>query len=291
MPGDDPRPTTLVALLDGTLVPVTEPLLRPDDLGVLRGDGIFDTTLAVDGRPRDLDDHLARLARSAAMMGLTLPPEADWRRGVEAVLGAWTGGREMVLRLAATRGPAGAGPTCYVTGAPLPAVSVAQREDGVRVVLLGRGFATAAEADHPWLLAGAKTISYAVNMAALRWAADHDADDVVFTAADGHVLEAPTASVVLAAVGAERTLITPPREGVLESITVRTLFAAAGRAGWQTVERPVTVADLHEADGAWLASSARLLAPVVAVDGKPRSDTDIARGLNRELADLLEVPR
>lgn len=288
MPGNDPRPATLVALLDGTLVPVTEPLLRPDDLGVLRGDGIFDTTLAVDGRPRDLDAHLARLARSAALMDLTLPPDRDWLRGVDAVLGAWTGGREMVLRLAATRGPDGAGATCYVTGAPLPAASVAQRVDGIRVILLGRGFESAAAAAQPWLLAGAKTISYAINMAALRWAAGHDADDVVFTTTDGHALEAPTATVVLAQ---GRTLVTPPREGVLDSITVRTLFAAAGRAGWRTEERLISTAELHAADGFWLASSARLLAPVVAVDGVERGGTDAAAALNRELAELLDVPR
>ncbi len=42
----------------------------PDDLGVLRGEGVFETTLVVDGEPRDLDDHLARLAVSGEMTGL-----------------------------------------------------------------------------------------------------------------------------------------------------------------------------------------------------------------------------
>ena len=53
------------------------PLLRPDDLGVLRGEGVFETTLVVDGEPRDLDDHLVRLAVSAEMTGLVVPaPDA-----------------------------------------------------------------------------------------------------------------------------------------------------------------------------------------------------------------------
>ena len=70
----------LVALLDGTLVDPTEPLLRPDDLGVLRGEGVFETTLVVDGQPRDLDEHLTRLALSAEMTGLVVPPADRWRR-------------------------------------------------------------------------------------------------------------------------------------------------------------------------------------------------------------------
>ena len=64
---------SVVALLDGTLVDPAEPLLRPDDLGVLRGEGVFETTLVVEGVPRDLDEHLVRLAVSAEMTGLTVP--------------------------------------------------------------------------------------------------------------------------------------------------------------------------------------------------------------------------
>src|SRR5664279_698665 len=43
------HPAPLAALLDGTLLAANEPLLRPDDLGVLRGEGVFETTLVVDG--------------------------------------------------------------------------------------------------------------------------------------------------------------------------------------------------------------------------------------------------
>jgi hypothetical protein len=67
------HPAPLTALLDGTLLPPEAPLLRPDDLGVLRGEGVFETTLVVDGVARDLDDHLARLAISAEMTGLVVP--------------------------------------------------------------------------------------------------------------------------------------------------------------------------------------------------------------------------
>ena len=45
-----------------------------------------------------------------------------------------------------------------------------QRQSGVRVLLLDRGFTVDAATTSPWLLAGAKTLSYGVNMAALRYA-------------------------------------------------------------------------------------------------------------------------
>jgi len=274
----------LAALLDGTLLSPGAPLLRPDDLGVLRGEGVFETTLVIDGEPRDLDEHLLRLAVSAELTGLVLPAPVHWRRGAHALVRAWTGARQMVLRLVATRGPESATePVCYVLGAAISPRTVRQRTDGVRVLLLDRGFSAAEATAAPWLLAGAKTLSYGVNMAALRYAAEHDADDVIFVGSDGAVLEAPTATVVIAR---DRTLLTPPPAGILEGITVHRLLQTAARAGWRTELAAMAGSDLAAADGVWLVSSARLLAPVIAIDGAPRSDG----GLTAELAELLDVP-
>lgn len=260
------------------------PLLRPDDLGVLRGEGVFETTLVVGGEPRDLDDHLARLAISGEMTGLVVPAPDIWRRGVDALVSSWTGDRQMVMRLVASRGPETASaPVCYVLGSRLSPVSIRQRSAGVRVLLLDRGFTAQAAQTAPWLLAGAKTLSYGVNMAALRYVAANGADDAIFVGSDGGVLEAPTASVVVAN---GRVLRTPSPGGILDGITVRRLFRAAHAAGWKTETAALTAEDLHSADGVWLASSARLLAPVVAIDGVSLPD----HGRTDELAALLDVP-
>ena len=286
-----PAPAMLVALLDGSLVSSSAPLLRPDDAGVARGDGIFETTLVVNRVPRDLPEHLGRMAVSAAMTEIDLPDHAGWQRGVDAVLGAWTGAAgtgapaaDMVLRLIATRGPEHGRPTCFVTGAAVSPAAIRQRTEGVRVLLLDRGLSGPAAAAAPWLLAGAKTLSYAINMAALRYAAARQADDVIFVGSDGAILEAPTATVVVVRDG---TLLTPPLEGVLAGITVDRLFRAAGSAGWTTAHQRLTPEDLSTADGVWLASSVRLLAPVVGIDGVPRDDDE---GLTEKMLGLLDFP-
>lgn len=277
-------PSQLVARLDGILVPPTLPLLRADDLGVLRGDGVFETTLAVDGEPRDLPEHLARMRVSAELLGMTIPNSGAWLGGVAAVTAAWTGGDEMVLRLIATRGPEGSDePTCYVMGSTPDVGRLAARR-GVRVMTLDRGLTAADLADKPYLLPGAKSLSYAVNMAAGRWARDHGADDAIFVGPDGSVLEGPTANVVIVR---GRELVTPPADGILAGITVARLFVAAEAAGWQVTRGPVTAQDLREADGVYLTSSVRLLAPVVEVDGAERAHDE---ALTAELAALLLVP-
>jgi 4-amino-4-deoxychorismate lyase len=102
---------------------------------------------------------------------------------------------------------------------------------------------------------GAKSLSYAVNMAAQRWARAHHADDAIFAAAGGLVREATTSAVVIAR---GQQLLSPPVSlGILPSITVGRLFACAAAAGWETGFDRLTVDDLRRADGVWLLSSVR----------------------------------
>src|SRR5436190_348674 len=48
----------VVAVAGRGVISAATPLLRADDLGVLRGDGIFETAHVRDGRPWLLDEHL-----------------------------------------------------------------------------------------------------------------------------------------------------------------------------------------------------------------------------------------
>lgn len=275
---------TIIATLDGQLHRADEPLLRPDDLGVLRGDGVFETTLAVDGVPRDLTEHLERLATSAKLLDFDIPAELAWQPAISAVLKAWAeagGASEMTLRLMATRGAeAGGEPTTLVIGSDVAAATLAQRS-GVRVRVLERGFAGPDVAAMPWLLPGAKTLSYAINMAAVRHAKSYGDDDVMFVGTDGLMLEGPTSTLILAE---GDTLSTPRRDGILDGITVRRLFAAAEQAGWRTSYEDIAPDRLLSADGAFVASSVRMLSPIVAVDGTGRS-------ISERTAELQELLR
>ena len=277
----------LIALLDGTLVDPAQPIVRADDQGVVRGDGVFDALLAVGGRARDLDAHLERLAQSARMLDLPAPDEAGYRRAVDAVLAAWDWAAhpEAVLRMILTRGPEGTAgePNGWVMAAPLDAASRRQRSEGVRVLLLDRGFEGGEIADLPWLLPGAKSLSYGINMAAKRYAVANGADDVIFRAPSGKLLEGPTSSVVLDLDG---VLVTPPLDGILRSITIEELVNGAPAAGLEVRIQELHRDDLGRCRGAWLLSSGRILARVTHVDGQelPSSPLDV------RLSRLLGVP-
>jgi 4-amino-4-deoxychorismate lyase len=275
----------VLAMLDGTITDPESPVLRVDDLGVTRGDGVFETILVVDGKPRELGPHLDRLARSAAMLQLPEPDRAAWERCVQAVLDNWHGPSEMALKLVYTRGPEfGDGtPTGYAMGLPIGEKVLAAREAGVAAILLERGYDPEIVERAPWLLLGAKSLSYAVNMAAIRHAESLGAAEVIFTAADGSVLEGPTSTVVIASGRTLRT--TPPSSGILKGTTQGALVRAAERAGWVTKVEPITVAELKDAEAVFLASSVRKITRVHTLDGVALPDTS---ALHKELTALYE---
>lgn len=261
------------------------PALRVGDLSAQRGDGVFESIGVVDGHPQEVGPHLARLAHSAGLCELPAPNLDQWRAAIDRAAAEAPAG-ESVIKLILSRGVEhGPAPTAWLTLADA-SDSARARTEGVRITTLDRGYALDAPARAPWLLLGAKTLSYAVNMAAIREAKRRGADDAVFVTSDGFVLEAPTASVVLRFGDG---FVTPtPNAGILHGTTQRSLFAHLERRGFETAYETVPASDLSRADAAWLLSSVRLAAPIAAVDGEARA---VDRALTDELNAYLLSPR
>jgi 4-amino-4-deoxychorismate lyase len=274
--------TSTVVVLDaarpeGALVDPAVPLVRIDDQGLTRGDGVFETMRAVDGRVQKFEAHYQRLTASARLAQLPVPDAAVYRAAAGLALahaapgGEGGLGAEHSVKIVVSRGTPEDGPWSWIAVTPVPESTFRQRREGVDAVLLPRGHDPAQDAGYPWLLPGAKTLSYAVNMAALRHARSLGADEVVFTAEDRRVLEGATSSVICARVreGA-RTLVTPePSHGILPGTTQAKIFAAARRDGWELGYGPLYPADLMTADAVWLVSSVRLAVPVRRLDAQP----------------------
>jgi 4-amino-4-deoxychorismate lyase len=222
----------------------------------LFGDGVFETVhLRPDG-PWLLDQHLDRLARSAALLDLGLPPRTAIAEQVSAAAAGFDGA-EGALRIICTR------ESVHVTVGAVPPETVRERRDGIRLI--------SAEAGRPapWSLSGAKILSYATNFAARRWARARGADDLLWVTPDGYALEGPTASLVWLA-GDELGTVPPDEAPILPGTTAAWLLEVCGSAGLRPVRRMVTIEELRTVDAIWLASSLRGLAEAITLDGGPR---------------------
>ena len=256
--------------------------VQVQDLGITRGDGVFETITVVDGRPQALEAHLARFGRSAAKLDLPAPDTDAWRRAIEAACAELDPVREAFVKTVLTRGVEGTDrPTGWVYAAA-SGDSTAARTEGISVVTLDRGYRHDVERTSPWLLQGAKTLSYGVNMAALREAVRRGADDALFLSTDGYVLEGTRANLVMSVGG---RLVTPRTDiGILDGTTQADVFRFAEAEGIETAYELVTRDDLRAADALWLVSSVRQAAPIRSVDGEPQA-MDLA--LTEQINDFL----
>lgn len=256
-----------VAVAGRGLVDPDEPVLHADDEALLRGRAAFETTRIYGGKPFRLDDHLARLAGSAARIGL---PPVDVKQCAELAEEAMRAADEpdAVLRLYWTAGLEGRGrATALALVSSLPPHLDDLRSRGIKVIALPLGLEADLRAFAPWLLGGVKSTSYAVNMAAEAEARRRGADDAVFLASGDIVLEGPVTNVWWRL---ERVLYTPALElGILAGVTRATLIAEATTLGYEVREGAFPLQHLAGADEAFTSSSVREVMPVVELDARP----------------------
>jgi 4-amino-4-deoxychorismate lyase len=247
------------------LVDPTQPVIRADDEGLLRGRAAFETLRVYGGRPFSLEAHLDRLTASAASIGLPAVERRRLQVLVGLVLPRAEGG-DASLRLVWTAGPTGGIPSALALLSTVPEWIEETRERGATAVsLLG------VRASAPWLLPGVKSTSYAVNMAAEAEARRRGVDEALFVDSDGIVLEG-TVTNVWWRVGS--TLYTPALDlGILAGVTRAALVQLAPEYGYQVEEGSYPLAQLLAAEEAFTSSSVREVMPLVEVDGH-----DLGRG-------------
>ncbi len=230
-----------LASVDGKISPTAEAVVPLKDDGLYRGDGAFEVIRLYQGKPFALGDHLDRLERSAAAIELEFD-RAALEREVEALL-AEHGDGDGQLRLIVTRG----GRRLAMTE-PLP-----PHGETLRIATVTY--------QPTVILNGVKSLSYAANMQATRFAKAKGADEAVLVQPDGTVLEPPTSAIFW--VSPQGQLRTPALDnGVLESITRDRLVKAL-----EVEEGAWPVADLRAAEEAFLASTTREIQAVAAIDG------------------------
>ena len=113
---------------------------------------------------------------------------------------------------------------------------------------------------------------------------------MIFVSSDGHVLEGPRSTVVIATeIDGRLGLLTPPPwYPILRGTTQQALFEVARNKGYDCDYRALKPADLIAAQGVWLVSSITLAARVHTLDGRPLQHSPMAAELS-ELVDAAIV--
>ncbi len=229
------------SLLDNPDVPAITVL----DHGFTVGDGVFEAVKVLDGQPFALTRHLARLAHSAAGLGLPPLDEALVRRAVAETLA----GQDLPLGRIRITYTGGVAPLGSGRGEAPPTLVVVAGT-------MGHWPATTAIATVPWArnengaLAGLKTTSYGENVVALAYAKQRQAGEAIFGNLAGNLCEGTGSNIFYVVDGELRTPTLA--SGCLAGITRALLLQWYGG---REVDEPLGV--LEEADEIFLVSTTR----------------------------------
>ena len=249
---------------DGKFIAESEFRVSPFDRGFCHGLSLFETLLAVNGQPRLLHEHLARLRGGLERLGISSVDleEAGLGNAMASLLehnGLEKGMARVRISLSLGKGPLdrldNGSAWAWMTAAP-----VASEPGSVRMTLA------------PWrrdkesVLRGIKTGNYAEHLIALDLARLEGFDEMLFYNTDDELCESAMANVFLIRNG---TLLTPSLDsGCLAGVTRALILRLATEHGIPCKERVLGKADVAEADAMFLTSSVKGPVRVVALQGR-----------------------
>jgi branched-chain amino acid aminotransferase len=238
-------------------------LLAPGQVGLLSGWGVFSTIRVVNGVLFAFERHWARMCKDAAALRVALPPDpgrvhqkllelVDANRALDATL------RVVIVR---NKGGMWEGPG---TGrdSDLIALISATKEWGSGVRLCYTPHARYAAGQ----FAGAKILSWGMNLAWLEMAQTRGFDETILLNEHGEVAECTSANIFAAA--GNRVWTPPLNSGCLPGVTRELLLHEIHVPGYTVEEKALAPADLERASEVFITSTTRNLLPVLEIEGR-----------------------
>jgi branched-chain amino acid aminotransferase len=228
------------------------------DRGLNLGDGVFDTSLARNGRIFRRKSHIDRMADAAEILGIPFDEMAAGT-ALDALAGAIGDG---AVRLTLTRGPGPRGLSFPKNPAPVLYGGAAAMQTPLFPVLkLGT---TSIRRNETSPASRIKALPYLDSVLALEQASARGADEVLFENTHSRVACLATANI-FAIFG--RQLVTPPlSDGALAGTTRAFVLSKAHGLHFDVAERSLPLEKFSRADALFATSSLRLIAPCGQLD-------------------------
>lgn len=246
------------------------PPIHPEDRGYQFGDGIYEVVRIYQGNYYQLDEHLARLQRSAKELHLVYPWKIEELKSIArelVVKNGITSDDDAILYVQITRGvaerqfeyPPDSKPvlTAYVRKKNRP---LQQLTTGIRVLSVE---------DIRWLRCDIKSLNLLGAVLAKQSAKAAGADDAVLHRG-GTVTEGSASNLFAIKNG---FLYTHPATNlILHGITRSTVLQLASTLSIPVIEEPFQLDFLRNADEAFLTGTTSELMPIVSLDNSPVGD-------------------
>lgn len=264
--------------LNGKIVPSKEALVSVFDHGFLYGDGIYETMRVYDRVIFMLNEHLQRLHRSASLIGLTIPIDADGLKIAiyETLIANALGNAYVRLTISRGQGELGLDPdlcpqaTVAIIAQELREYPKAYYENGISFIIPNTR-RNLKEAVNPQI----KSLNFLNNILAKIEAKKQGAYEAVMLNARGKLTEGTICNLFFYKDG---VVCTPSLAcGILDGITRGIVIELAGREGLSVKEGAFTRADLYSAEEVFVTNTTMEVMPVSKVDSQKYSVGRISR--------------
>lgn len=242
----------------GKVVPANKPVLLIDDIGFLRGYGVFDFMRTYNGKIFRYRDHYQRFANSAKLLDLKVPLD---EKELEQIIYKLIKKNNLVdssVRVVLTGGQAIDGilfdpkkPTLAVLIEDIYTLPAKLYQTGAKLITF----------DYERLIPEAKNLNYIWAVKLQSEKKKKGAIEILYTS-KGEVLECSTSNFFIVKKG---KLITP-KTGVLSGLTRRTVIELAKKLKLEVIERPLKVSELKTADEAFITATNKSVLPIVKID-------------------------
>jgi branched-subunit amino acid aminotransferase/4-amino-4-deoxychorismate lyase len=257
-----------VCFLNGRFVELERATVPAVDRGFLFGEALFETWKTYRGRPFALPEHVARMARSAKLLGIPFDPKEDWQgRSLELAERNRMLDCGGAVRLTISSGPGRVSlipdtagrPTRFMLFRPLEPGLEAARARGVAVHLMDFGAGVNPKLRH------LKTVNYVPAVMGKVAARKHGCFESLYRLSDATVLEGTTSNYFVVKRG--KLYTTPIDVGILPGVT-RAMTLGIAKKLLPVVERRLSECDLFAADEVFITSSSIEVVPVLRAGGR-----------------------
>ncbi|MFH1226063.1 MAG: aminotransferase class IV [bacterium] len=260
--------------LNGQILPTNQARISVNDLGVLRGYGVFDFLRTYHGQPFLFKEHLARLANSAKLINLKIPLSAKQISAVISQLLKKNKLKEATIKIVLTGGPSDDGisyqgrPTFFILARKLKPWPAEIYSRGGKLIT--------GECQRP--LFDAKTTNY-LNLFTLGDKKKKQNATEILYVCQGKVLEGATSNFFIFQ---GKKLITP-KNNILIGMT-RNLILKLSKKDFIVQERDIKIKDLTKADEAFVAATTREIMPIVKIDSQKIGTGQVGPNTKRLMA-------
>tara|TARA_R110001592_G_scaffold16998_4_gene72104 strand:- start:93 stop:944 length:852 start_codon:yes stop_codon:yes gene_type:complete len=253
-----------IQFFNGNFVPKESITFSIDDVGVLRGFGIFDYFKVYNGAPAFMEAHLNRFENSARLLGMKIPfsrkeIESSIRKLIEHNGFPLSGVKVLMTGGASSDGFSAGTPNLIITNTAVSETNPSFYTEGVSVMthqfsrempeVKSTNYATAVRLEPIWKQKGHIDALY------------HDGE---------YISEVSRSNVFLL----EGNKLITNEEGVLPGITRMNVVNMAPHLGFEVEVRPIALAEVLAAEELFMTSTNKRVMPVVKID-----DQEIASGI------------